>query len=58
VSKYPADFEPLRLLPLVYADKKKPVVMKLEENFLEMVTFVPFLELCIPLPYFLSHIYN
>ncbi|XP_021932826.1 little elongation complex subunit 2-like [Zootermopsis nevadensis] len=41
-SKYPADYEPLRLLPLVYSDKKKPVVMKLEENLLE-VGSIPFI---------------
>ncbi|XP_023703080.1 little elongation complex subunit 2 isoform X2 [Cryptotermes secundus] len=44
VARYPADYEPLQLLPLVYSDTRRPVIMKMEEDLLEIGSF-PFIHL-------------
>lgn len=44
VSRYPANYEPLQLLPLVYSDNRRPVIMKMEEDLLETGS-IPFMHL-------------
>ncbi|XP_069683679.1 little elongation complex subunit 2-like isoform X2 [Periplaneta americana] len=42
VTRYPAAYEPLRMLPLVYSDNRKPVSLVVEKDLLELGS-IPFI---------------